>query len=363
MSGTHATVRRLAALRAAMAAHEPPVEALLVGSPHNRRYLTGFSGSAGWALVTPEAAVLLVDFRYVDQARAEAPAFEVVEASPDPLQQLGRVLERLGVLRVGCERDHVTLGQLERLRERAPGVEWLPVAGVVERLRAVKDEEELAAIRRAAGVAERAFREVLAEVRPGIAERDLAAELEYRMRRAGADGPAFDTIVASGPRSALPHGRAGERRLAPGDFVTFDFGARVDGYCSDCTRTVVLGRADEEQRRVYGLVRHAQEAALAAVRAGVRGREVDAAARGVIEAAGMGERFGHGTGHGVGLEVHEAPRLGRASEDVLAPGMVVTVEPGVYISGWGGVRIEDLVVVREDGAEVLTPFTKELLEL
>lgn len=363
MSSEHATARRLAALRAALSDREPPVEALVVGSPHNRRYLSGFTGTAGWVIVTPAAALLLVDFRYVDQARQQAPAFEVVEASPDPLQHVGRALARLGAGRVGFESEHVTVGQLDRLREAAPGVDWVPVAGAVERLRTVKDEEELAAIRRAAALADRTFREVLAEVRPGVAERDLAAELEYRMRRAGAEGVAFDTIVASGPRSALPHGRAGERRLQPGDLVTFDFGARVDGYCSDCTRTVVLGRADAEQRRIYALVLEAQEAALAAVRAGVPGRQVDAAARGRIEAAGLGERFGHGTGHGVGLEVHEAPRLNRTSEDVLAAGMVVTVEPGVYISGWGGVRIEDLVVVRGDGAEVLTPFTKELVEL
>lgn len=358
-----ASRRRLAALRAALAASRPPLDALLVTGAANRRYLSGFTGSAGLLVVTPAEALLLTDFRYAEQAGAEAPGWTVVETGQEPLADLRRCLVDLGVRRVGFEAEHVSVAQRERWQEAVPAVEWVPTAGLVERLRQVKDADEQAAIRRAAAVAAAAFEAVLPLVRPGVRERDLALELEYHLRRQGAEAVAFEVIVASGPRAALPHARPGDRRLEPGDAVIFDFGAVVDGYCSDCTRTVAVGRAGETLRHVHALVREAQRAALEAVRAGVEARTVDAAARSRIEAAGYGERFGHATGHGVGLEVHEAPRLGRGSQDVLAAGMVVTVEPGVYLPGQLGVRIEDLVVVGEDGGEVLTPTTRELLEL
>ncbi|HEY8395002.1 MAG TPA: Xaa-Pro peptidase family protein [Thermaerobacter sp.] len=358
-----ATRRRLETLRRRMA--EEKVDGIWVGSPANRRYLSGFTGSSGWLLITADRAELWTDFRYLEQAAAQAPAFEVVRHEPDVYQHLGRRAGELGLTRLGFERDHLTYGQWERLRAGLPDtVELVPVAGWVEELRRVKDPGEIAAIRQAARIADEALLEVLAGLRPGMTEREVALQLEFAMRRRGAEGVAFDFIVASGPRSSLPHGLASERVIEEGDLVTIDYGAVYAGYASDCTRTVVIGRAGQRQREIYDIVLEAQRRAMAAVRPGATGADVDRAAREVIEAAGYGEHFGHATGHGVGLEVHEGPRLAAtAGDQVLAPGMVVTVEPGIYLPGWGGVRIEDLVVVTEDGGEVLTRVTKEFLQI
>lgn len=358
-----ATRERLEKLRRRLA--EENVDGLLVGSPANRRYLSGFTGSAGWLLITAERAELWTDFRYLEQAAAQAPAYEIVRHEVNFYEHLGRRVRELGLARLGFERDHLRYGEWQRLRAGVPEtVELVPVAGWIEELRRVKDAGEIAAIRRAARIADEALLEVLAELRPGVTEREVALQLEFAMRRRGADGVAFEIIVASGPRSALPHGTASERVIEAGDLVTIDYGAVHAGYASDCTRTVVVGPASERHRQIYNIVLEAQRRALAAVRPGATGAEVDRAAREVIAAAGYGDHFGHATGHGVGLDVHEGPRLSATGqEDVLAPGMVVTVEPGIYLPGWGGVRIEDLVLVTGSGGEILTRVTKELLEV
>ncbi|MDR7400628.1 MAG: Xaa-Pro peptidase family protein [Armatimonadota bacterium] len=356
---------RLERLRALLDQHQ--VDAMLVvkaerlESP-NLRYLTGFTGSTGAALIARREAVLLVDFRYVAQARAEAPGWEVVQVPRQASEALAEAVRSREIRRLGFEPDGLTVRQRDELARALQSVEMVPVDGV-DRLRWVKEPAELDRIRRAVQVADAAFNHILGYLRPGIAERDVALELEFFMRRHGAEREAFGSIVASGPRSALPHGRASEKLLAAGEFVTVDWGAVVDGYHSDCTRTVVLGRATERQREIYDLVLRAQTAALRGLRPGLTGRDADALARQVIADAGHGEHFGHGLGHGVGLAIHEGPSLSPREETVLEAGMVVTVEPGVYLPGWGGVRIEDLVVLTQDGCEILTRAPKELMEL
>ncbi len=340
---------------------EEGLDALILLKAENRRYLTGFTGSAGIAVILPERCHLLVDFRYVEQAQEEAPEFSAVRVA-NLIEGLAAFLRDAGVRRVGFEAEAVTVAQHRRLQELAGDVEFIPLQGL-DRMRWRKDPQEIARIRRGAQIAAAAFEEILPLVRPGVAERDLAAELEYRMRRLGADGAAFETIVASGPRSALPHARASARTIAPGDLVTVDWGAVVEGYHSDSTRTLVVGRASEQQRRLHRLVREAQKAALEGLRPGMSGREADALARQLIAAAGYGDRFGHGLGHGVGLAVHEGPTLSPREEAVLESEVVVTLEPGIYLPGWGGVRTEDVVVLREGGAEVLPGAPRELLEV
>jgi len=351
---------RLKAVRELMETHDPGLGVLVVASPENRRYLTGFTGSAGAAVVSPTEALLVTDFRYIDQAQAECPGWEVVRQGPVLVDTLAEVVARLGPKAVGFERDHATFGFYQDLADRLKGLQLVPTANIIESLREVKDEDEIGVIREAAAIADRALEEVLPLLRPGVAERDVALEIEYRMRKLGADGAAFATIVASGERSALPHGRASDKLLAAGDFVTIDMGAVVRGYHSDLTRTFILSPATDRQKEVYRLVREAQAKALASVRPGLTGKEVDAVARDLISGRGHGEHFGHGLGHGVGLAVHEGPRLSPTGETVLRAGNVVTVEPGIYVTGWGGVRIEDLCVVRPDGVEVLSRFSKEL---
>lgn len=338
---------------------EERLDALVVLKAENRTYLTGFTGSAGIAILAPTRALLLVDFRYVEQAGVEAAGWTVLRAG-NLMEGLGALLTDAAAARVGLEADAVTVAQWRTLE--AAGRELVALEGL-DRLRWRKDPDEVDLIGRAARIADGAFTEILPEVRPGVREDELAAELEYRMRRAGAERAAFETIVASGPRSALPHGRASDRRLRRGDLVTFDFGAVVGGYHSDCTRTLVLGPASAEQRTIYALVRDALEAAEAAIRPGMTGRQADALARKRIAAAGYGDAFGHGLGHGVGLTVHEGPTLSPREEAVLPPGAVVTIEPGVYRSGWGGVRVEDLVVLEEAGPRRLGGLPRDLLEL
>jgi Xaa-Pro aminopeptidase len=336
-------------------------DAVLVTHLPNVFYLTGFRGSSGVLAVTQEAEALFIPALYRTQARQEAPAVTVLVA-PDPLRAAARWLRLRRLRQVAFEDLHLTFAQLEGLRRElrsatavVPGGRW------VERLRATKAPEEIARIKAAQVLTARVFEEILPLVRPGILERDLAAEVEYRFKRNGAQAPAFDTIVASGPRSALPHGRAGGKRLSQNELVIFDLGAILCDYRSDLTRTVFLGRPPARVLRVHRAVQQALERARARVRAGVAARMVDAAARGYLNRRGLGRYFIHGTGHGLGLEVHEDPRVSRASEAELAAGNVITLEPGVYIPGWGGVRIEDVVVVGRRGAETLTPLSTELI--
>lgn len=339
--------------------------AALIMEPMNVGYLSGFTGSTAALLATPESAVFITDSRYTTQARRECAGLEVVMASGSGTYHaaIQEQIQRLGARQVAVEADYLSVAEYQRLGEKLQGVELKPVCELVDVLRQVKDEDELRTIRVACGIADRAFEFVLTLLKPGAVEREIAAELEFFLKRAGSEKEAFDTIVASGERSALPHGRAADRALREGDFITFDFGARVDGYNSDLTRTVVLGSAGEKQREVYGVVLEAQLAALAAIRAGASGKQVDAVARDVIAARGYGDHFGHSLGHGLGRKVHDHRALTPHHDVTLETGMVVTVEPGVYLEGWGGVRIEDDVVVTQDGCEILTFAPKELIEI
>jgi Xaa-Pro aminopeptidase len=330
----------------------------LVTNPVNVRYLTGFESSNAFVLVRREDVVLLTDGRYIEAARSHS-AVRTVELERDLARGLGRRLRDLADPPVALESDHVTLVVHEHLQ--ASGVELVPSRGTVLGLRAVKEPGELDTIRRAARILTDAYNRLAQEAVVGRSERELAWWLEQALHEEGAHERAFPTIVASGPNAALPHHHSGDRRIERGDLVVVDAGASVDGYCSDCTRTFAAGDVPDELRRAYAACRAAQEAALAEVRAGADARELDAIARREVEEAGYEVR--HGLGHGVGVEVHELPVLRPEAEGALEPGNVVTIEPGVYVPGLGGVRIEDLVVVTEQGAEVLTPVTKELLTL
>jgi Xaa-Pro aminopeptidase len=362
-------VRELArAARVAAELRALEVDVLLVGAPVNLRYLTGYTGTNGLALISAGGAAhrFFTDFRYATQSAEQVPGeFEREIAPADLLEAATGALGaggKKGERRLGFDDATLTVKQHARLRELlAEGWELVACGGVVERLREVKDEQEIAAIRAAAALADEALGGVLEEGLVGRSERDVAIELELRMRRLGAQAPSFPSIVASGKHGALPHAEPRDVEIERGVLVTIDWGAYLDGYCSDCTRTYATGPLSDEAKETYELVLSAQEAALAAVRAGVSGREVDGVARAIIEEAGHAEHFGHGVGHGVGMEIHEAPRLSRtASEEPLRAGNIVTVEPGVYIPERLGVRIEDLAVVSDDGAERLTSLPKEL---
>lgn len=345
------------------------MDALLVTSRPNIRYLTGFSGSAGVVVATRHTQLLVTDFRYDEQARQQSGAVARVEIEGTSVwDRLFKELPTVtsGTLSlIGFEAHAITVKDAERL-STGPGASWRwKAAGeLVERLRVRKDAGEVAAIRSAAAVAAAALRDTLAAVRPGQTELAIAGVLEGALRRHGSEAHPFPTIVASGPRSALPHAHTSARTVAAGEWLLLDFGAVVDGYCADVTRTVVVGRrADEWQRALYGLVQDAQRRAREGVRAGMSGRDADALARDPIEARGFGAAFGHSTGHGVGLEVHEAPRLARTANDPLPEGAVVTIEPGVYVGGRGGVRIEDDVHLSPEGPVLLTDGCTDLVEL
>jgi Xaa-Pro aminopeptidase len=351
---------RRQALRALLA--QADLAALLVTKPVNVRYLTGFAGSYGALLLLHDRTVFFTDRRYERHAAGHLAEAELVMAPGD---LIGAVVGVLGPVDegLGFEPAGLTWGDGQRLLLSLPGRPVVPAPPLVEELREVKDDSEVASVAEAARLGTAVFEEVLGMLRPGVTERELAVELELCLRRRGAEGLAFDSIVAFGEHSAEPHHRPNDRPLERGDLVKLDFGARVDGYCSDMTRTVVLGRASERQRELYELVRRAEAAGLAALRPGVSGGALDRACREVIAQAGLGDAFSHPSGHGIGLEVHEAPKVRPGANGRISPGTLVTVEPGVYLPGFGGIRIEDLAVVRPGGHDVLTTATKELLEL
>lgn len=355
-AGVSERVERLVSLLA-----EADVDAMLVTDLVNVRYLTGYTGSNGLAVVGPQTRAFVTDFRYVQQAAEEVePGFDRRQA---PLELVDVVEEVLpaGPLRLAFEAAHTTVHAHRHLRETLPDrVELVAVEGLVEKLRVVKEPGEVARIREAAKLADAALEQLLADGVVGRTERDLAFALGERMYRLGARQPSFEMIVAAAAHAALPHGQPRDVEVQAGQLLLFDWGAELDGYCSDCTRTFAAGAPGEQEREIYGLVLEAQLAGVDAVRAGAGGRDVDATAREVIQAAGQGEHFGHGLGHGVGLEIHESPRLSQRSDAVLEAGNVVTVEPGIYLPDRFGVRIEDLVVVTHDGREILTGIPKEL---
>jgi len=341
---------------------EQGLEALLVQRPENRRYLSGFTGSNGILLVTRGEAVFLTDSRYTKQAADQCPHCRVVEFK-NLHDSIRAELAAKGIKRLGFEKEVVTFAQYQQYQEAFQGVELIPSSGLIEDLREIKEEGELLVLREAAKIADDAFAHIVGVMRPGLTERAVSLELEVFMRKQGAQSSSFEIIVASGRRSALPHGKASDKVLEAGDFVTLDFGAYYQGYCSDLTRTVVLGQPTDKQREIYEIVLQAQSHAVANIKPGMTGVEADALARDIIAARGYGEQFGHTLGHGIGLAVHEAPSLSMRNHGALRPGMVVTVEPGIYIPDWGGVRIEDDIVITDRGNDVLTHATKELLIL
>jgi Xaa-Pro aminopeptidase len=335
---------------------ERELDLMLVTDLVNVRYLTGFTGTNGACVCGPGVRLFFTDFRYTERAAAEVEGWETITAAGDWLGAIAEHLEG----RVGFEDDHMAVRTLEKLKEKlAESTEAVPAGGRVEQLRRVKDAEELRAMAEASRLADSVWEWTIERGLAGRSEREVARAAEARIRELGGD-PSFPAIVAAGPNGALPHAEPGEREIGRGELVVFDMGAMLDGYCSDGTRTYATGDPGEEARGVYATVLEAQLAALDAIEAGARGEDVDSVARRAIDAAGHGDRFGHGLGHGVGLEVHEAPRLSPRSDDVLAPGEVVTVEPGIYLPGRLGVRIEDFVVVEEGGHRNLSTLPKDL---
>jgi len=343
-------------------------DALLISHLPNIRYLCGFTGSAGFLVVQESGSAFFSDFRYDTQAHDEVKAAKVVIARKSLLQSVGLWLGRRRKRRqgwdIGLEAEHFTLADKKRLHDLLPsGTRLRDAPALVERLRMVKDHDELERIRAAVNLGAKLYDRALKVLRPGVKESEVAAEMEFVAREAGAEAMSFPTIIASGARSALPHGRASDQPIRPGGFVVCDFGVILRGYCSDQTRTVWVGTASRRARRIYEAVREAQQAAVDAVRPGASAGDVDAAARNVLRKAGLGRYFTHSTGHGVGLEIHEAPRVAAGQREILQPGMVITIEPGVYFPGKWGVRIEDMVLVTAGGREVLTPTSKDFLAI
>jgi Xaa-Pro aminopeptidase len=352
---------RVARLRALLAQTE--AEALIVTNPVNRRYLTGFTGSSGVVLITSEQASLITDFRYKVQAPEQAKGFEIVEHGQNMNAMIAELLGKRKVSTLLFEENDVTFATYAAMEKAWSSVKLLPSQGIVEKLRIIKDESELAVMQDAADLADRAFQHILSYIKPGVTEASIALELEVFMRSQGATSSSFDTIVASGERSALPHGVASSKIIGNNEFVKLDYGAYYNGYCSDITRTVVVGKPTDKHHEIYEIVKEAQQFALDNLGPGMTGKQGDALTRDIITRYGYGEYFGHGTGHGLGMEIHEAPRLSISGDVVLAPGMTVTVEPGIYLPGFGGVRIEDDVVITDSGIRVLTRSPKQLIVL
>ncbi|SYZ73853.1 Uncharacterized peptidase YqhT [Candidatus Zixiibacteriota bacterium] len=340
------------------------LDGLVVTRAASLRYLSGFSSPDAVLVVQTGRADFLTDFRYIDQSKEEVRGAKITITVGDCIGGLKNQKQLQGRhLRYGYEPEYLTCDNLTRIQNELPGALLIPINNAVEQFAVTKDKIEIGYIRKAAQIADTAFERILNYIRPGIRENEIRAELEYQMMTLGSERPAFDTIVASGYRSGMPHGVASEKKIAKGDFVTMDFGATYNGYCCDITRTVVMGKASPRQKRIYNLVLKAQKAAIDKVKAGVSGKAIDLAARNIIDRAGFKKNFGHGTGHGIGLFIHSKPSVSTRSQDIMKRGMVITVEPGIYISGWGGVRIEDDVVVTTTGGSILNRAPKFLLEL
>lgn len=351
---------RLESLRIKL--QEQGLDGILISSYENRRYLSGFTGSAGALVIGLHEAFLVTDFRYWEQAIAESKDFEIFKQGPQLWASIEELLQKLNWKQIGFEAGNLTFNEYQNFKKiLGSDVGLIPETDLIEVLRWVKDDNEIELITRAAAITDLAWEKTISRIKPGVIERDLALEFDYQLRLNGAEGNAFPTIVASGKRAALPHAAPSSRKINSGEFVLIDGGGVYQGYHADLTRTVVLGKADPEQQRIYQLVLKAQLEALNYLRSGLTGREVDSKARNVISQAGFSDYFGHGLGHSVGLNIHEHPRLSPTESNQIPKGSVVTVEPGIYLPKWGGVRIEDLVVVEEDGVRNLTGASKEQL--
>ena len=338
------------------------IDSFLVSQPENRRYLSGFDGSAGYLLITPQNRILATDFRYLEQAKKQAPGYEIFKISGEIGDWLPGLVVELNLRQLGFEAGHTTFSCYHKLSDTLnkakPLLRLVPVEGMVESLRAIKEPGEIEFIIKAAAISDAAIEYIVTIICAGMSERELAWEIEKFMRERGSEAMPFDIIVASGPNSALPHARPSSRQIASGEPVLIDVGARISGYGSDLTRTICLGASNENFDRVYDVVLGAQLAAIAMIKQGMSGEDADKIARIVIEEAGYGEAFGHSLGHGVGLRPHEPPRLGPKSQEKLADGMVFTIEPGIYLAGWGGVRIEDTVVMEDGEIRVISKSRK-----
>ncbi len=337
-----------------------PANATLIFSPENLYYFSGFTGGEGMLFIDKQRLILFTDSRYTIQAQKEAPDFEIVDTAKTSVSEF---LKLQGDKAYGFEDDYITFSKFAGLKRMSPKSVFSPVSSHIDKIRMIKDEYELSLIKKSAEIADSAYTYILDKIAVGKTEREISLDLEYFMLSHGADGLSFDTISASGIRSAMPHGTATDKVIEKGDFFTLDFGCKYKGYCSDMTRTVVLGTATEKQKEIYDVVLSAQNAALSTIRSGELAKAVDEAARGIIENAGYGKNFGHGLGHSLGLLVHESPSCSPKSWDILTENMLMTVEPGIYIENFGGVRIEDLVCVTKDGYENFTKSNKELLEI
>ncbi|WP_042353768.1 M24 family metallopeptidase [Bacillus rubiinfantis] len=337
---------------------------MLITNNSNRRYLTGFTGSAGIVILTYSKAILIVDFRYVEQAQSQVRDFEILEVKDSQLlvNEILTVSKDLSLASLGFEQHHVNFHFYNQLKENV-GAELVPLSGIVEELRMVKDKDEISKMRTAAEIADDAFLSILNYIHPGVTELEVANELELQMRKRGASSSAFDMIIASGVRSALPHGAPTSKVIETGDMVTLDFGAYYQGYRSDMTRTIAVGQPDEKLCGIYTIVHEALERQVTGIKPGISGRDADALSRDFITQMGFGEKYGHGSGHGVGLDIHESPFMSTRCNDVITEGMVLTVEPGIYIPKLGGVRIEDEILVRENSNEILTKSPKEFISL
>jgi len=349
---------RLEKLRLKLA--EKEIDAILVSQPKNRYYLSGFEGSAGFLLVTSQRAILATDFRYVGQAGAQAPDYEIFQITNDMANWLLRLATELKLKRMGFEAGHITFALYQQLTDilKPYRIKLIPVEGLVESLRAVKEPEEIELIAKAVEITDAAFEHIEGIIQTGMCETEVAWETEKFLREKGSQSLPFEIIVASGPNSALPHAKPSDRAIQSGEPIVLDIGAKIGGYCSDLSRTLCLGDRDDTFNKVYDIVLGAQLAALAIIKEDLSGGEADSLGRTVIEEAGYGEAFGHGLGHGLGLATHEMPRLGPGSTDKLTSGMVFTVEPGIYLSGWGGVRIEDVAIIENGKARVLSKGRK-----
>lgn len=353
-------MHRLEKLRKLMRSEN--IDGMLITSSSNLRYMTNFTGTAGLAIVSDNHAVFITDFRYTEQAKKQAIQYEVIEYQGNIIDEIAKQVERLKIERLGFEQEHVTFYTYELYKNKL-SCELVPTSNVIEKLRLIKDESEVELIKKAADIADQAFDHILSYIKPGVREREIANELEFYMRKLGATSSSFDIIVASGIRSALPHGVASDKKIEHGEMVTLDFGAYYEGYCSDLTRTVAVGDPGDKLKEIYSIVLEAQTLGVEKIKPGMSGKEADAITRNYISKHGYGQYFGHSTGHGIGLDIHEGPTLSLRSTQLLEKGMVVTVEPGIYIAGVGGVRIEDDILLTEDGNERLTHSRKDLIIL